>query len=172
MKNKNRDSKPETVLRILGVDPGLSSTGWGIIECHNHSFRLIAKGAISTSARTAFPSRLLDIHNAISHVIDAYTPDSLSIEKTIYAKNVQIALNLGHVRGLLILAGVQRKLSVVEYTPKEIKASITGNGNASKLQVQKMVQSLLDLQELPSPHDVADALAVALCHFHRKNRLI
>ncbi|MFQ5633380.1 MAG: crossover junction endodeoxyribonuclease RuvC, partial [bacterium] len=168
MKNKRAKDEFGSVSRILGVDPGLSSTGWGVIECNDHSYRLIAKGAISTTARNDFPSRLLIIHDAISHVIETYRPGILAIEKTIYAKNIQIALNLGHVRGLLILAAVQQHLEIVEYTPKEIKASITGNGNASKLQVQKMVQSLLALGEMPSPHDVADALAVALCRFHRR----
>ena len=172
MKTKIENDELRSVSRILVVDPGLRSTGWGVIECNDHSYRLIAKGAVSTSARNGFPSRLLIIHDAISNVIDTHRPGILAIEKTIYAKNILIALNLGHVRGLLILAAVQKHLEIVEYTPKEIKASITGNGNASKLQVQKMVQSLLALHELPTPHDVADALAVALCHFHRKRHLI
>jgi crossover junction endodeoxyribonuclease RuvC len=162
----------DTIYRVLGVDPGLSSTGWGVIECHKATYRLIAKGAVTTSARNDFPSRLLTIHDAVSEIIAMYRPRVLAIEKTIYAQNVKIALNLGHVRGLLILAAAKRNLTIEEYTPKEIKSSITGNGNASKVQVQKMVQSLLALSEMPSPNDIAYALAVALCYYHRRNNII
>lgn len=154
-------------MRILGIDPGLSSTGWGMIECFRNDYKLIAKGAVKTTTKQDFPARLLTIYNAIRSVIETYTPAILAIEKTIYAKNIQIALTLGHVRGLLVLAAVQKNLAFAEYTPKEIKASITGNGNASKLQVQKMVQSLFAMKEMPTPHDIADALATAMCHFHR-----
>lgn len=162
---------PDAGQRILGADPGLVSTGWGIVETRHRRYRLLAQGAISTSAREDFPQRLKAIFQEFSGVIETHRPHLLAIEKIIYARNIKVALSLGQVRGLLVLAATMRGLSVFEYTPKEIKMAITGNGNAAKLQVQKMVQHLLGLSEMPSPHDIADALAVALCHEHRTGRI-
>jgi len=154
-------------IRILGVDPGLSRTGWGLIDCNGKDVRVVSKVVIETRSSQSFPARLFLLHEGLDAIIQSYTPQVLSVESAIFAKNTQIALKLGHARGVLVLAAAQRELAISEYSPKEIKVSVTGNGNASKNQVQRMVQSILRLQEIPSPNDIADALAVAICYYHR-----
>lgn len=153
--------------RILGVDPGLHRTGWGLIACDANTLRVMDKGVIMTKATTDFSARLLEIFEGLQAVIEQYVPEIVAVEDVIYAENVRVALKLGHARGSVLLAAAAKNVPVVSYAPKEIKESLTGNGSASKVQMQRMVQSILGLPELPSPHDVADAIAVALCHFHR-----
>lgn len=157
----------EGPMRILGVDPGLNRTGWGVLHCAGGRVRLVGSGVIATRASRAFPERLLKIHKDLQAIIKAHAPDAVAVENVIYAENVRVALKLGHAQGCVLLTASLSALPVTSYAPKEIKSALTGNGNASKVQMQRMVQSILDLSELPSPHDVADAIAVALCHFHR-----
>lgn len=154
-------------MRILGVDPGLSRTGWGVLTGDARQVHLQARGVIATDARLAFPERLLEIHNAMEKVIATHRPEIVAVEQSIYARNVQTALKLGHARGVILLAAARQGVEIVEYAPKAIKQSITGNGNASKEQVQRMVAALLQHEHRLQPHDITDAIAVALCHAHR-----
>ncbi len=152
---------------VLGVDPGLNCTGWGLVIAARGSQKLAASGAIQTNARMDFLKRLDQIYQQLSRVIEEHNPSVLAVEDVIYAANVRIALKLGHARGAILLAAAHRSLPVASYAPKEIKQAVSGNGNASKEQVQRMVQSILGLQQVPSPNDIADAIAVALCHINR-----
>lgn len=154
-------------MRILGVDPGLGRTGWGVLTCDSRQLQLHARGVIATSAGLAFPERLLEIHSALEKVIATHRPEIVAVEQSIYARNVQTALKLGHARGVILLAAARQGVEIVEYAPKAIKQSITGNGNASKEQVQRMVAALLQHEQRLQPHDITDAIAVALCHAHR-----
>ena len=129
--------------------------------------QLAAKGVVSSSPKQPFPSRLAHLFREISEIVHQAKPNVIAIENAIYAQNAQTALKLGHARGALLLAGALKEIEIAEYTPKEVKRAVTGNGNASKEQVQRMVQSVLALSEPPTPDDVADAIAVAICHFHR-----
>ncbi len=154
-------------MRILGVDPGLARTGWGLLSASGHQARVLDSGVISSTSAVAFSDRLVRIYDQLRDIILKYKPDVVAVEDVIYVENIRVALKLGHARGVILLLAAQQGLPVVGYAPKEIKESLTGNGNASKLQMQRMVQSILALKDMPSPHDVADAIAVALCHFHR-----
>ncbi|MDQ7052248.1 MAG: crossover junction endodeoxyribonuclease RuvC [candidate division KSB1 bacterium] len=159
-------------MRILGVDPGLSRTGWGLLEAGHAGIRLIDRGVISTTSKETFPRRLMKIYAGLQDIVSRLAPEVLAIEDVIFVENARIALKLGQARGVVLLLAAQNDLPVASYAPRTIKESLTGNGSASKLQMQRMVKSLLGLPEMPSPHDVADAIAVALCHFHRyRNKL-
>jgi crossover junction endodeoxyribonuclease RuvC len=153
-------------VRIFGIDPGSERTGYGCVETDGRRHRLIACGAITASAADAFPQRLARIHRELAALLAACRPDSVAIENLFHASNARSALKLGHARGVAMLAAVQAGCDVVEYTPAEIKRAVVGYGRAEKHQVQQMVKLLLGLDEPPSPHDAADALAVAICHLH------
>ena len=122
---------------------------------------------LKLSAKIDFANRLKRIYDEICHVISEYKPDEFAIESLYYAENAKVAIKMGHARGVAILAAVNNQVPTSEYSPREIKQSVVGNGAASKQQVQAMVQRLLKLRELPQPYDASDALAVALCHSHR-----
>lgn len=149
---------------ILGVDPGSIATGYGLIKSNRSRNILIDCGVIKTDSKNSLPEKLRQIFEGLSQIIAQKRPDELAIEETFYSKNAKSALVMGQARGAAILAAACAKMSVWEYSPKEVKCSIVGRGNASKLQVQYMVKNLLDLKDLPQPQDAADALAVALCH--------
>ncbi len=143
-----------------------------MIDCRSQQVRLMEKGVITTDTKQAFPARLAKIYTSFCQILQEFTPDTVAIEKAIYAKNAQIALKLGHARGMFLLAAALKEIDIQEYTPKEIKSAVTGNGNASKEQVQRMVQAILGLGKLPTPNDVADAIAVGLCHQNRNKFLL
>ena len=149
---------------ILGVDPGSMVTGYGLIKFNHQKSVLMDFGAIRTDSKKPLPEKLKQIFEGLSRIIAKKHPDELAIEETFYSKNAKSALVMGQARGVAILAAACAKISVWEYSPKEVKCSIVGWGNASKLQVQYMVKNLLGLKNLPEPQDAADALAVALCH--------
>ncbi|MFQ6002401.1 MAG: crossover junction endodeoxyribonuclease RuvC [Candidatus Zixiibacteriota bacterium] len=149
---------------ILGVDPGSIATGYGLIKSKNQKNVLIDCGVIRTDSKKPLPEKLRQIFEGLSRIIAKKHPDELAIEETFYSKNAKSALVMGQVRGVAILSAACAKIPVWEYSPKEVKCSIVGRGNASKLQVQYMVKNLLGLKDLPQPQDAADALAVALCH--------
>ncbi|KPL03363.1 MAG: crossover junction endodeoxyribonuclease RuvC [candidate division Zixibacteria bacterium SM1_73] len=149
---------------ILGVDPGSIATGYGLIKSNRSRNILIDCGVIKTDSKKSLPEKLRQIFEGLSQIIAKKRPDELAIEETFYSKNAKSALVMGQARGAAILAAACAKMSVWEYSPKEVKCSIVGRGNASKLQVQYMVKNLLGLKNLPQPQDAADALAVALCH--------
>jgi crossover junction endodeoxyribonuclease RuvC len=153
-------------MRIFGIDPGSERTGYGCVETDGRRHRLIACGAITASAADAFPQRLARIHRELAALLATCRPDSVAIENLFYASNARSALKLGHARGVAMLAAVQAGCDVVEYTPAEIKRAVVGYGRAEKQQVQQMIKLLLGLDAPPSPHDAADALAVAICHLH------
>lgn len=152
---------------ILGIDPGTLITGYGVIESKNGAVSMLACDAIKNSSDKAMPERLKLIYDRLQQVIKKYKPDQFAIETAFYGKNAQSALKLGHARGVAMLAAVSHDIPTSEYSPREVKKAIVGNGQASKEQVQYMVKSLLHLKQTPKYYDTTDALAVAICHFHR-----
>ena len=153
-------------MKIFGIDPGSQRTGYGCVETDGSRHRLVACGAICTPAAASFPQKLLAIHSRLSVLLADCRPDCVVIESVFHAANVRSALQLGHARGVAMLAAVEAGLPVVEYTPAEIKRAVVGYGRAEKHQVQQMVRMLLALSDVPEPNDAADALAVAICHIH------
>ena len=156
-------------MRVLGIDPGSETTGWGVVEGSNRRYRLISYGAVKAPPREPFSARLLKISRGIEEVIAEHKPDVCAIEEAFFAVNVKTALKLGHVRGVALLAAERAQLEIHEYSPRLVKQTVVGYGNAEKHQVQEMVRVLLALTKVPEPHDAADALAVAICHFHHAN---
>lgn len=156
-------------MRVLGLDPGSRRTGFGVVERHGNSFHCLDHGHATPSPRQDLAHRLHAIAARAGEVMDRHEPDCVAIEEAFYHENVRSTLVLGHVRGALMVAAVERGLEVVEYTPREIKLSVTGSGAAAKEQVGFMVKRLLGLRgELQQ--DAADALAIALCHLSRARR--
>ena len=153
-------------MRTFGIDPGTERTGYGCVETAGSRHRVVLCGAITTPAGASFPEKLLVIHQRLAALIAECRPDCVAIENLFYAVNARTALKLGHARGVAMLAAVEAGLPVVEYTPAEIKRAVVGYGRAEKQQVQHMVKLILGLAAPPSPHDAADALAVAICHVH------
>jgi crossover junction endodeoxyribonuclease RuvC len=153
-------------VKIFGIDPGSDRTGYGCIESAGSRHRLVICGLISTPARATFPEKLMVIHSGLKSLLQRHRPECLAVEDIFYARNVRSALKLGHARGVVLLAASEMGVPVVEYSPAEIKRAVVGYGRAEKQQVQEMIRVLLGLASRPSPHDVADALAVALCHLH------
>ncbi|MDP8246477.1 MAG: crossover junction endodeoxyribonuclease RuvC [Candidatus Hinthialibacter antarcticus] len=155
-------------LRILGIDPGLRFTGFGVVDAVNRQAKLVEYGVITTTSDAPLPERLKIIHDGVAAVIEKHQPDRMVFEKLVYCKNVSIALLLGQARAAAILAGAQQAMPMDEYSPAEIKQAVVGKGRASKEQVQKMVRLLLSLAETPEPDHAADALAAALTYIHSK----
>lgn len=153
-------------MRILGIDPGSETTGWGVIEDDGRHCRLIECGTVRALAAQKFPARLLRIANALEEIIQRHSPDACAIEDGFLATNVKVTLKLGQVRGVAMLVAERAALRIHEYSPRLVKQTVVGHGNAEKFQVQQMVKTLLSLTTVPEPHDAADALAVAICHYH------
>lgn len=153
-------------MRVFGIDPGSERTGYGCVDSDGRRHTLVRYGAVRTSAGATFPEKLAAIHRELAAIILDCRPACVAIENIFHAVNVRSALKLGHARGVAMLAAVEAGLDVVEYTPAEIKRAVVGYGRAEKPQVQQMIKLLLSLDRVPSPHDAADALAVAICHLH------
>jgi crossover junction endodeoxyribonuclease RuvC len=153
-------------VRVLGIDPGSETTGWGVVEGRGHSYGLVEFGVVKLSTSASFSSRLLKICRGLEEVIDKLKPDACAIEEAFYAVNPKVILKLGQVRGVALLVAESAGLEIGEYSPRLVKQTVAGYGNADKRQVQEMVKVLLSLRAVPEPHDAADALAVAICHFH------
>jgi crossover junction endodeoxyribonuclease RuvC len=151
-------------MKILGIDPGTGIVGFGVIESDKKNHKLVEGGIIKTPANQELGLRLQTIYKEISDVINHTKPDVMVIEKLFFAKNVTTAMSVSHARGVIMLAGVQTGLEIIEYTPLQIKQSLTGYGRAEKSQVQEMVKILLGLKEKPEQDDCADALAAALTY--------
>ena len=151
---------------IFGIDPGSERTGYGCVQTDGSRHTLVACGAIKTSPSATFPEKLLVIHSRLATLLSECRPEAVAIENLFHAVNARSALKLGHARGVAMLAAVESGVPVFEYTPAEVKRAVVGYGRAEKPQVQQMIKLLLDLPEPPSPHDAADALAVAICHIH------
>lgn len=151
---------------IIGVDPGTRKTGYGIIKVEGSVFRALDYGCIRPPTNDKLSDRYLIIYKSIEELLGQYHPQALVVETQFVDKNVQSAIKLGMARGIIIVAAKQKGIPVYEYAPTKAKMAITGNGRASKYQVQGMVKSLLRLAEPPEPEDAADALALAICHAH------
>ena len=151
---------------VLGIDCGSQITGYGVVDGAAGKLRYIDAGAIRPSPQHALPAKLQSIFCALQQVIEKHHPDCVAIENVFYAVNAKSALKLGHVRGVAMLAASSAGLAVAEYAPLSIKSAVVGYGKAEKSQVQSMVMRLLDLKIKPDPPDVADALAIAICHIH------
>jgi len=157
---------------VLGVDPGTLITGFGVIEFQGRNVDVLHYDIVRNRSSRSMPLRLKSIYEALCQVIERYHPDEFAIETAFYGKNAQSALKIGHARGVAILAAVNYEIPTTEYSPREVKKAVVGNGAASKEQVQAMVKNLLSLKTTPKFFDATDALAVALCHFHRGARKI
>ena len=149
---------------ILGIDPGLASTGWGVIDSDGTRFRLISYGCIETDSKQNHSLRLLEIYNKILAVINEFNPDQASMETLYFAKNVTSALGVSEARGVVSLCLAQNAIPLTEYSPNTIKQSVSGTATADKSLVQRCVKMLLGLQEIPKPDHAADAIAAAITH--------
>ena len=148
---------------VLGIDPGLSATGYGLIE-GSHPPRALRAGVIRTDSDLTMPQRLAELHSGLAQVIADTAPDVIALETVFTNRNLQTAMSVGRASGIALLAAAQAGLDVHEYVPTAIKAAVTGDGSANKDQVQIMVARLLRLEAAPKPADASDALAIALCH--------
>ena len=153
-------------MRILGIDPGYAIMGYGIVDYKGSKFTPVAYGSITTEAHTPNEERLMILYDELSQVIEEYKPDEASVEELFYNTNATTAIMVGEARGMALLACAKAGIKISEYTPLQIKSSLTGYGRADKKQVQTMVKMILNLSEVPKPDDTADALAAAICHAH------
>lgn len=151
-------------MRIIGIDPGTGILGFGIVEFDKNRFKLITGGVITTPAHTPLDERLEEIFDGLTDIIAETKPEIMSIEKLFFSQNVTTAISVAQARGVAMLTGRRAKLSIAEYTPQQIKQTLTGYGKADKKQVQEMVRLQLGLTEVPKPDDCADALAAAITH--------
>ncbi|HIT68444.1 MAG TPA: crossover junction endodeoxyribonuclease RuvC [Candidatus Aphodomonas merdavium] len=151
---------------ILGVDPGLATMGWGVIETDGNKHRMVQYGTLGTPAGEALPVRLRAIYSGVQQLISTFGPDDIAFEELFFARNVTTALAVGAARGVALVAASQHTENLYEYTPMQIKQAVVGYGKADKHQVQTMVKMLLSLPEIPRPDDAADALAAAITHAH------
>jgi crossover junction endodeoxyribonuclease RuvC len=150
----------------LGIDPGTALLGFGVIESGDDP-RMIDYGAIATRSDHLMPDRLNELFEAMTSLLDQHRPDIVAVEQLFFARNVTTAIAVGQARGVILLAAARSKVSVVEYSPSEVKHAVVGYGKADKSQMQEMVRLILNLDRVPYPDDAADALAVALCHAQR-----
>lgn len=148
---------------ILGIDPGLADTGFGVIQKQGSKLKLVDYGCIKTSSKLAMENRLEEIYQSLAKLIKKYRPQIIAVEKLFFCKNVKTALAVGQARGVVILAAGQNNLPLYEFTPLQVKLALTSYGKADKNQVQQMVKIVLGLKQIPKPDDAADALAVAVC---------
>lgn len=156
-------------MRIIGIDPGYAIVGFGILEYNRAQFQVVDYGAVTTPADMDFNSRLLEIYNDLCYILDKFRPDFMAIERLYFTSNQKTAIDVAQARGIVLLAARQRNIEVFEYTPLQVKQSVTGYGKAVKKQVQEMTTRILKLPEIPKPDDTADALAIAICHAHSYN---
>lgn len=153
-------------MRIVGIDPGYAIVGFGVVEYDGYSFRPLEYGAALTEAGTPFPERLKSIYEDMLFLFDKYKPDAVAIEKLFFNTNHTTAIDVAQARGVVVLAAALRDIAINEYTPLQVKQSVTGYGRAEKLQVMDMTRRILGLAQIPKPDDAADALAIAICHAH------
>jgi crossover junction endodeoxyribonuclease RuvC len=162
-------------MRVLGIDPGSQTMGWGVVEGDGRRYSLVSYGSVRAPSSLRFSARLLRMCNGLEDVIAEHRPNVCAIEDAFLATNVKVTMKLGQVRGVVLLVAERAGLDIHEYSPRLIKQTVVGYGNAEKHQVQEMVRLLLKQKSVPSPHDAADALAVAICHFHHapfKERIV
>lgn len=149
---------------VLGIDPGMAILGWGVIDTSRSQPQLIKYGTLQTPAHTPLTSRLTQIFSDLQNLFETYRPAHVAIETLFFVKNAKTIAQVGHVRGVVLLAAGQAGANVFEYTPRQIKMALTGFGGAEKHQMQMMVKRVFRIAEMPQPDDAADAVAVALCH--------
>lgn len=159
-------------MKILGIDPGYAIVGTGVVDYSANQFKLIEAKAVTTEAKTPFTQRLLEIYNGVAQLIAQHKPEAMAIEKLFFNTNTTTAIDVAQARGAVLLAAAQAGVETFEYTPLQVKQSVVGYGRADKHQVQEMVRLLLHLNACPKPDDVADALAIAICHAHSANSLM
>ncbi len=157
------------MMRILGIDPGLATTGYGLIDYQKNQFRVIQYGVIRTQSKLPMPDRLKKINECMQQLIHQYKPENVAVEELFFNSNAKTALLVGQARGVVLLTAAMENLPIFEYTPLQVKQGVAGYGRAEKQQIQIMVKTLLNLKEIPKPDDAADALAVAMCHAHTGN---
>lgn len=165
-KNERVEKQGDSGMRVLGIDPGIATMGFGFVDKVGHKLVPVQFGCIQTEAGLPQEVRLKQIYEASCRLLDQYKPDTVGVEKLFFNKNVTNAFSVGQARGVLLLAAAQRGLPIGEYTPMQVKQAVVGYGGAEKKQVQEMVRMFLKLAAAPKPDDVADALAVAICHAH------
>jgi len=153
-------------LRILGIDPGYATVGYGIVDYEKNKFSVVGYGAVTTAAGRPIEERLLEIYNDMLSIIDTYHPDTIAMEELFFNTNAKTAINVGQARGVIMLSCAVRGIKPYEYTPLQVKQSVVGYGRAEKRQVMEMTRVLLALSKIPKPDDAADALAIAVCHAH------
>ena len=153
-------------MKILGIDPGTATTGYGLVEKIGGTVKYIACGVILTEKNTLSPDRLESIYRQLNAVIEEHQPDEIATEQLFFSANVTTALQVGRTIGVVLLTAAQKGLPWTEYRPAEVKMAVAGYGAAEKKQVQYMVKQLLNLDKVPKPDDAADALAIAICHAH------
>ena len=153
-------------MRILGIDPGYAITGYSIIDYEGNKFKLIDSGAITTNAGVSFPLRLTKIFDDLNLLIDEFKPDAISVEELFFNNNAKTAINVAQARGVVLIVGCKRNIPTFEYTPLQIKQAVTGYGRADKMQVQRMVKAILNVEKLPKLDDTTDSMAAAICHAH------
>ncbi len=154
---------------VIGIDPGLASTGWGVVRFDGSRFIHVEHGVVTTDPDTPLPQRLLHIHHEISRIIGAHRPTEAGVEDLYFAKNATSAIHVAHARGVVLLALGQGRVRVGTYSPQQVKQAVIGRGKADKDQVQRLVAVVLGLEEIPGPDHAADALAVAVCHANRSD---
>lgn len=159
-------------MRILGIDPGYATIGFSILEADRGRYALVQYGTITTSPEDAFAQRLMTIHTDMTQLLDAFMPDCMAIEELFWGHNVTTGIGVSHGRGVILLAAAQKNIPIFEYTPMQIKQSVVGYGNATKLQVMDMTKRLLKMEQVARPDDAADAIAVALCHARSSTSLL
>ena len=162
----------ESAVRVLGVDPGLQCTGYGIVEAvRAHTLSVVEAGIIRTRSADSLPKRLRKIYTGIAELLDAYTPDAVALEELFsFYQNPKTAIMMAHARGVVCLAAAERDIAVTGYAARRVKKAICGAGAAPKQQMQRMIKDILHLKQEPQPHDVADALALAVTHIHALRR--
>jgi len=158
-------------MKILGIDPGVATIGYGIIDYTGNRCTPVDYGSIITEPHTPLSERLKAIYNAVSRLLKIHKPDEMAVEEIFFAKNIKTGIMVSEARGVILLAGAKYGLKEVnEYTPLEVKMALTGYGRAEKPQIQQMVKLLLNMKNVPKPDDTADALAIAICHAHTRGR--
>jgi len=151
-------------MRILGIDPGLATVGYGVIDYNGISMKLVDFGTINTPAGVALPRRLEMLYDSMTELCNMFSPDNIAFEELFFAKNVKTGINVAHARGVLVTAAYKYSKELFEYTPLQVKQAVTGYGNAEKQQIQIMVKTMMGLDFIPKPDDAADAVAIAICH--------
>lgn len=153
-------------MRILGIDPGFAITGYSVIDYTGNKFKLITAGAVQTKVGVSFPLRLTKIYDDLEIIINEYKPDAMAVEELFFNNNIKTGIGVAQARGIVLVVGSKLGVETFEYTPLQVKQAVVGYGRAEKKQVQKMVQSILKVDEIPKLDDITDSMAIAICHAH------